>query len=81
MSPLVVCVYRCVGSRHWFTPVSRPAGPQMRLIQKHVVEQNLDPMSGQADFSHRVIQVAPVLRIFLVVRDDREDGDRSRRPA
>jgi len=56
----------------------RPSGPQAGLIKKHMVEQDLDPVSGQADLSHGVIQIASVFRIFLEVWHDWENNHGSR---
>ena len=41
-----------------------------------MVEQDLDPVPGQADLAERPLQVAPVLRVAGEVGDDRKHGHR-----
>ena len=68
-------------SWHGFHPAlslfryERPTGPQSSLIQEHMVQENFDPVACKPDFAKRPIQVAPIFRITIVIRNDGKHRD------
>lgn len=50
-----------------------PARLHLRLIEEGIVKHGLHPMAREADLAEGKIEVAPIFRIFFIVRRHRED--------
>ncbi len=48
-----------------------PAWPQPRLVQEHVMQDDLDPMARETDLTEGPFDIAAILRIPVEVGDDR----------
>src|ERR1035441_1125033 len=63
--------YRVFSLSIWLLRDPAPAGPQPRLVEKQVVQQDLDPVAGEADLAEGAAHVTAVVGVALVVGDDR----------